>query len=448
MWSGLLLTFPVDPDYTAGELLDHVAGWRETGVLYPRLGEGPTLRVLNYPPLVLAAVRAVAALGVPLLAAGRLVNGVGLLALLGAVALWARARGARGPVLAGTVGLLGASFPLLYGAGQLHLELWAVAGTVAGFALLATGSRRRDAVLGGLLLAAGCWAKQTQAVPALAALIWVWLHRRPSALRATAAFALGGGVGGAVVTLLWGSEAWRHMIVYTVGTYSLDSLGLQALSHAAPWALLLVFTAVTLREARGSGGDALAWYWVASLLWSLSAAREGSGYAYFLDLHVATALWAGPRIFGGGARGRWWPWLLAVQVVGADVGTGAALARNVARLHRVDRHLDDLCRSVASPQADGAPLLAERAGLARACGRPAVLHPFIMSSLARQGRWDPTPLERDVRAGVYAAVVLPFDPAGDGALGDPERWTPGMLQAFREAPSVEASETGYAVARW
>ena len=53
VWSVALLGFPLDPDYTAGELLDHVLSWRETGVLYPALDGGAGLRVLNYPPLVL-----------------------------------------------------------------------------------------------------------------------------------------------------------------------------------------------------------------------------------------------------------------------------------------------------------------------------------------------------------------------------------------------------------
>ena len=49
-WTALLLTFPLDPDYTAGELLDHLTLWRETGVLYPTFGDGGPQRVLNYPP--------------------------------------------------------------------------------------------------------------------------------------------------------------------------------------------------------------------------------------------------------------------------------------------------------------------------------------------------------------------------------------------------------------
>ncbi|MHB1193978.1 MAG: hypothetical protein ACYC6F_13130 [Longimicrobiales bacterium] len=451
----------MDPDYTAGELLDHLASWRETGVLYPALGGEPPWRILNYPPLAFLVARGLAGLGLPELAAGRAGNGLALLALVGAAAAWARARGARGAALAGTVGLLGASFPVLYAAGQFHIELWAAAFTVAGFAILDRGSTRRSAALAGLALALACWSKQTQVVPAAVALAWAWRWRRGAALPATAAFALAGLVGAAGITAAWGLEPWRHMLTYTVGTYSLDNLGLQALSHAAPWAILLAFVA---RSAMGDGRvalrDPLLWLWMGTLAWSLSSARVGSSYAYFLDLHVATALWAGPRLFGGGAPSpsRAWRWLLAVQVVAADVGAGAALGVDLTRLREVERSLPALCAALGGTASDGPTpasvgtsgprVLSEEVGVARACGRRVVVHPFIMASLARQGRWDPAPLDAAFRAGRVPVALLAFDPREPASGAHGERWPPSLLGSFAEAPSVEHAGAGLWVARW
>lgn len=446
-WSLLLLGLPLDPDYTAGELFDHLASWRETGVLYPALGSLPPYRVLNYPPLVLAAARALTALGLPELAAGRVMNALGLLTLVGAAAWWARARGARGAALAGTLGLLGASFPVLYAAGQFHIELWAAALTLAGFALLDRAPGARAPVLAAAALALACFAKQTQVVPAAVALAWAWMHRRAGAPAAMAALASVGLAGSAAITLAWGVEPWRHMIVYTVGTYSLANLGFQALSHAAPWLVLLAFTAWTAwTERRSAAADPVLWLWAGSLLWSLSAARAGSGYPYYLDLHVATAIWAGPRIFGPGALAgsQAWKWLLAAQIVGADVGVGTALAVNVARLREVEADLPALCATLG----DAPAVLVEDVGLARACGRRVVLHPFVMASLAARGRWDPAPLDSALRRGDVPVALLPFDPREptQGAHGD--RWPPPLLAALAEAPRVERVPPGYWVLRW
>ena len=445
-WSALLLSFPLDADYTSGELLDHLESWRETGVLYPALGALPPLRVLNYPPLALLAARALAGLGLPTLAAGRLATALGVIAVLAGVAWWARARGARGAALVGTVGLLGASFPFLYAAGQLHIEPWAAAGTVWGFALLDRGRSTAAACLGAAALALGCFAKQTEVVPALAALAWLWTFRRGAALPAAGTFAALGLLGSAAITAAWGMEPWRHMLGYTVGTFSAANLGLQLLSHVAPWVILLALAArAAWTERDRAVRDPALWYFAITLLWSLSAARVGSSFTYFLDLHVATVVWVGPRVFERDARAaRAWGWLLAAQIAAADVGVGVALALNVSRLARERDELPALCAAVRADPV----VVTEEAGSARACGRAALFHPFILTSLAGQGRWDAAPLERSLASGAYPVALLPFDPRVGPTGAHAERWTAAELDAFRSAPSVERATSGHWVARW
>ena len=130
VWSISLAFHPLDPGYTAGELLDHLQGWMETGKLYPSIESDGTLRVLNYPPMVLVLARFLAVLGIPPLLAGRLVNGIGVMLVLGVIGWWAQARGSDTAVSIGTLGLLGASVPFVYGTGQFRIEMWAVLGTV------------------------------------------------------------------------------------------------------------------------------------------------------------------------------------------------------------------------------------------------------------------------------------------------------------------------------
>ena len=379
-WSALLFRLPLDPDYTSGELLDHLASWTETGELYPALGSLPPLRVLNYPPLVLLLARGITEVGVPALMAARIVDAVGLLGLVAGVAWWARARGTRGGALAGTAGLLGASYPVLYGAGQFHIELVAAAGMVWGFALVDRASSWGGAALGGLALALACFAKQAQVVPAVVALAFAWRFRRSLALPTLAAFALAGVAGSVAMTTAFGMEAWRHTLTYTVGTYSLMNLGRQLLTHVAPWSVLLAFVIrsawVDRQRARA---DALVWYLAGALVWSLSAARVGSAAPYFLDVHLATAMLAGPLIFGGGrVASRGWMLLLGAQVVLADLGAAVALGVDVSRMQQLVRDLPALCERVAGD----AQVLAEEAGVVRACGRAALADPLSSETSA------------------------------------------------------------------
>ncbi len=443
LWSLAVARLPLDPDYTAGELLDHVMSWQETGVLYPALHSGAPLRVLNYPPLVLSLVRAVAALGIAPLLAGRLVNSVGLIALGCVVCAWSYARNVRGAALAGTVGLLAAAYGIVYGAGQLHIELWAVALTVAGFWLLQLRETHRVAVLGGLALALACFAKQSQVVPALVAIAWTWRFRRGTARWTTVVFVLAGIAGSLAITLVWGLEPWRHMLTYTVGTYSLQNLGVQLLSHVLPWALLFAVAAALLwRERARAARDPLVWYWIVAALWSLSAARVGSGYPYFLDLQVATVLLIGPPLFSA-HRSRLWSYIIAAQIVAADVGAVSAAAYSLLATRRVSEILSVACDQFPA----SGPVLTEAAGLARACHRASAIHPFIMTSLAARGLWNAEPFEAAVRSGTYGSAILPFDPRALTRVTR-ERWTPGLLIAFREASFTQPIGDNLWVARW
>jgi len=451
IWSAWLLFLPIDPDYTAGELLDHLMGWMDTGALYPALGEGPTLKVLNYPPLVFVLARGLTSLGLPALLAGRLVNGLGVALLILTLSLWMRARGARGSMLLGSVGLLGASFPVIYGAGQFHVEIWAALGTAAGFALADQGRGARQLQLAGMVLALGCFAKQTQVVPAAVCLLWMALHRREEMKAAFLGFVVTGVVGASAISLGAGPEAWRHMLGYTVGTFSPMNLGWQLLSHAAPWLLLLLVAGWRgLSREAGARSDPAWWYWCAAMLWSLSAVRKGSGYPYFLDLHLATVVWVGPFVFGpamdrlAGWPRRILPWALAVQIIGANVGVAVAVGLNLDRLRLMDAHLEDLC---AQFDASGV-VLTEEAGLARACGRTPAAHPFIMTSLAAQGLWDPSAFEASVASGRFGPALVPFDPRLPVKGAHADRWTEPVRAAFAEAPSVEAHPSGWWVVRW
>ena len=57
LWIGGMMWLSADQDYTSGELLDHLLAWMSGELLYSDPQQLP-YRVLNYPPLGLAAVHA------------------------------------------------------------------------------------------------------------------------------------------------------------------------------------------------------------------------------------------------------------------------------------------------------------------------------------------------------------------------------------------------------
>ena len=460
-WSISLALHPLDPGYTAGELLDHLQGWMETGKLYPAIDGDGTLRVLNYPPIVLVLARFLALLGIQPLLAGRLVNGLGVILVLGVIGWWAQARGRDWTASVGTLGLLGASVPFIYGTGQFRIGMWAVLGTVMGWALVDRGKTGRAVFWAGVLLAMSCFAKQTQVVPSLVALIWVWKYR-PTELRSILFGYLGVGIAGVTaITLMWGFEPWRHMLIYTTGTYSIMNLGWQFLSHVAPWTPLLSVAAYSVLRGRPEArSDPVWWYWCSALVWSFSAVRSGSSSAYFLDLHLATVMLVGPVLFSVGGvfgdadqasletpkprRHRWLPWILAFQVIGANIAVGTVAWINLSRVSDITEDLASICSEFPRP----GPVLAEEASIAQACGHSALIHPFIMTSLSRRGLWDASDFETAVASGEIGTAVISFDPRQPVTGVHLDRWTLPVLSAFRTAPNQTAYPGGVWAVSW
>ena len=461
VWSISLAFHPLDPGYTAGELLDHLQGWMETGKLYPSIESDGTLRVLNYPPMVLVLARFLAVLGIPPLLAGRLVNGIGVMLVLGVIGWWTQARGSDTAVSIGTLGLLGASVPFVYGTGQFRIEMWAVLGTVMAWALVDRGKTGRAVFWAGILLAMSCFAKQTQVVPSLVVFVWTWKYR-PTALRSVLVGYLGAGISGfAAITFMWGLEPWRHIVMYTTGTYSMMNLGWQFLSHVGPWVPLFALAAYSVLRGRpGARSDPVWWYWCGALAWSFSAARSGSASAYFLDLHLATVMLVGPVLFGAGRLHpgadqaalkvpktrcrRLLPWILAVQVVGADMGVATVAWINLSRVSDLSGELTSICSEFPG----SGPALVEEAGIARACGHPALLHPFIMTSLSRRGLWNATDFETALSAGEFGTALIDFDPKQPVTGAHLDRWTGPVLNAFRAAPTQTAYPGGVWAVSW
>ena len=303
--------------------------------------------------------------------------------------------------------------------------------------------------------------QKTQVVPSLVALVWVWKYR-PTELRSILFGYLGTGiVGVTAITLVWGLEPWRHMLIYTTGTYSIMNLGWQFLSHVAPWTPLLSVAAYSVLRGRPEArSDPVWWYWCSALVWSFSAVRSGSSSAYFLDLHMATVMLVGPVLFSTGGvlsgadqaslqipktrRHRLLPWILAFQVIGADIAVGTVAWINLSRVSDITEDLASICSEFPR----SGPVLTEEASIAQACGHSALIHPFIMTSLSQRGLWDASDFETAVASGEISTAVIGFDPRQPVTGAHLDRWTLPVLSAFRLAPKQTAYPGGVWAVSW
>jgi hypothetical protein len=441
IWIGMLLHSRLDPDYTSGELLDHSLAWSETGHLYTSLNQ-PPYRVLNYPPLFLLAVRELSQTGINPLLAGRLLNFIAFLGIVTVLFRWLRKEGCGRKETCFLISLLGSSFPLLYSVGQFHLELFAIGFSLLGLYLVRKPGRWIEVILGGIFCGLACFVKQTQIVSALIAVAWLWRYH----LRRVFPFFIGlfltGLVGSALLYLNFGLEAWRHLIIYTVGTFSLAQLFKQLTPHLLPW---IIFTGIAIGigwKEKEKRKDLLWWYFVGSTLWLLSSGRLGAGSQYFIEWSFATLLWIGPwlvsyplvkpalsKVEGGGPKEIFFKLILLFQIIAADIGVAGVLFYNLRNLRETVSVLPNLCAELPPPPT---LIVTEEPGFARACGHEPALHPFIMANLATRGLWNETPFIEQLSSHQYPVLILPFDPQEKVSGVHAERWTPRMIKAMAE----------------
>ena len=428
-WLALVWGSRTDPDYAAGEMLDNTMAWSESARLYGPIDHAP-YRVFNYPPAFPAAVRVLMAAGLAPLLAGRLLTLASIVIAVLVVYRWLRMTGCHRPIAGLVVSLFASSFPLMFLVGQFHLQWTAVALSLLGcYVLRVPAPAARVAVAGGCL-ALACFVKQTQVVSLAVMGAWLLAYHR----RALPAFALAStavaAVGAVVVFGSFGLDAWRHLVTYTIGTFSVEGLWHELVRHVGPWTLPLVFgLSIAARDPTGRR-DVRFWYFAGSSLSLLSAARAGAASHYFIEWSLATLLWIGPSLqalLRTPQRRGWVAAALGAQLVLGDAIAAQKLVARGAGLQQTELALPALC--AALPARAPAPI--ESAAIARACGGTPVLHPFIMTNLARRGLWDERPFVRALEQGAFAVVVLPFDLSDEEARRS-GRWTPAMLEAMRQ----------------
>lgn len=434
-WQMVLFGAPLDPNTTSQELWDHVLAWFEGIDFYQPLSI-PPYRVLNYPPLFLFLAVGISKLGVSPLLAGRLLSLLAFAASMVVLFLWFRQEKCKRFTALGLTALLVAFFPVIYTVGQFHHQLLAVVMSLWGLFLIQRTREPRNIYLGALFLALACFVKQTQIIVTLIAFLWLFKYRSRQLSPFVLSLAITGSMGLILLNLVYEREVWRHLLTYTVGTFSLTQLSRQLIFNLLPLGGL-AFLAVTLgMKNPEQRKDLRWWYFFGTTIWLLSTARKGSSSAYFTEWSYAMLLWVGPWLdrsyFENGSKirpKRLISILLLVQIIAANLGVAAALVYVAQDLEATRRALPHICEALPDT-----PTLVptESPGVVRACNRKPAHHPFIMASLAKQGLWDQTPFLEGISSGSFPVILLPFDPAQRLGYLHSERWTPQMIKAIAD----------------
>ncbi len=450
-WTCALFKFSLSPDYTSGELYDHFLAWFEKGTLYTSIDQFP-YRVLNYPPLFLIFTSAMHHLGFSIPSSGKIVTILFFILGAGILYRWFRKAGCEKKPALFLIALLATSFPVFYNIGQWSLQWPAVAFSLFGLYLIQTPTKKANLIFGAFFCAIACFVKQTQVIPILIGFFWLLKYHRKNSVWFALIVTFIGGVGALFLQYYFGEEIWKHLILYTVGSFSFSSLLKQLSLHLLPWIIFFSFGIWLGFKNKEEQKDLRWWYFVGTTFSLLSSARLGASHPYFLEWTIATLLWIGPSIQsslssqknGVGREIRLFSFLLLFQIVAADIGIGVVLFHHVKNLKELEKNIPSLCSNLGTVETipSGDP------GLIRACGKIPALQPFIMTNLSRKKLWDQTPFLNRLSDGQYPLILLPFDLKKEIEGINSERWTDEMISTMRENFQIKTEINEWRIYQW
>lgn len=427
-----VITFPYPVEFGEAYLLDQVVRLAAGEPLFRPSMSSPPYILTNYPPVFITLQLPFYLIAGPAYWYGRLISYCGGLAAVVCVGLTVhRLTGDRFAAWLGAVALGTAPY-LVTWSPYSRIDASALGISWIGLYAIVRSQSARGVVAGGLLIAAAAFTRQTEFVaPSAAGFVWLLANgRRGDAVRLTATVIAAGVTVFAALNLLTGggfvfntvtaniheADVWR-----SAGSF----LGLVFASPA-----LLAGAGLCLLLVRGPAGWFAAAYIVSAGAVSLTVAKEGSSFNYFLELVAGCAL-AFALVVSRMQRhvvvyGALIALLVARTVLGlADFRYGTEPYSRLAHRPQQEQLLE-LIR--AAPD----PILAdETAGLLPLIGRRLYIEPFEMVQIARSGHWSSSQLVPEIDRRAFGLILLTREAGNPLTLQS--RWHPEVLDAVQRS---------------
>ena len=440
-------------DYGEAPLVDQAMHLAAGQNIYRPDLTSPPYTISNYPPLFALLLTPLVKTFGPAFQAGRVISLLSTLAsavFIGQIIYTL----IKDRVAAIITGMLFLAIPYVVGwSPLLRVDMLALAFSTAGmYVVVRWTSTRRGLVIGGLLLVAAIYTRQSFALAApLGTFVWLWMQNKR---RAIGFAAWVGGVSLAlffILNTLTRGGFYFNIITANINEYELERLEwwLSRLLDAAPIMLVLggAFLFLGFSQMRSpvpgrrTGWSLLSSYLIGASLSALTIGKIGSNENYLLEFSAALSLTAGAVI--GWSRER--RWQRAVLLVLLALQTGQFMQTTLVdevegakwRLKPM-KQLSDLEWIVET--ADGPVLGDEFMGMITLQDRPLYIQPFEVTQLANAGLWDQRPLLESIRNQDFPVILIHHFMEWPVYK---ERWTQEMLSAILQnyAPTDFIAET-------
>lgn len=314
-----------------------------------------------------------------------------------------------------------------------------------------------DAVIAAILLALGVYTKHSLLAAPLACLIYGFLSRdrRRFLFLILLVILIGGSY--AITNALTDGGFFRHLFTYTANVWFTERFTAGVGQYIkVTWILqILAIGSLFIPGAVSGQRRILPFYYILSTCTLVAYGFEGSDTNYLIEPLLATSLLAAITIdhlvFSKDShivsiKGVPSPKTIGLMLVIAIIILGRFIDTSDYRLHRMtpERYQNglELIRLL-----NGTPgeVLSEDASYTFIAGKEVVFQPYIMSLLARTGKWDQEVFLQTIHDKKYSMIVLRVDltdpynteqQGGAWEMAGFDRWTSEMETAILENYSI------------
>jgi hypothetical protein len=337
-------------------------------------------------------------------------------------------------------------------------DVLGVALCLASIATLSAGASRRHIVAAAVLASLALLTKQTLIGAAFAGTVVLARRSRADALLfAGVAFGL---TGAAALFLEATTHAFfANTVVANVNPFDglilLWSLELLFAYQAGPLLLTALWLGFNIARRRPVLDDPVAVYALICVPTLIGLAKIGSSYNYWIDLAAVSAVLATGAIWQAiRAAKNQQSWirsaapLCAIAILGIHVGAWFEWAQPSLALRsilpeqaqRSVRHTEQFAWVVERARSAPGAVLSESVDVLALAGRPMIVEPYITTIMYDAGRWDLTPLVREICAGKVGLLIVKGPLETGNGYNDYIRsamWPKPVLEALRETMILE-----------
>jgi len=357
-----------------------------------------------------------------------------------------------------TIALIAAGFMLVFPWGfrwaqVVRVDTLGILLSLGGLYWWIRSEKTTDGIIAAILLTAGVLTKHSLLAAPLACLVYGFItrDRRRVMLLIMLAVLIGGSYG--IINIVTGGGFFLHLFTYTANAWFAGRFQAGIGEYfRTTWILQVIAVAAAFMPGLTGGRRLiLGWYYLFAHLSLFAYGFEGSDTNYLIEPLLAASLFSAltferltqpeesARPIASGL-----PSMRAVgfAVIITIIVLGRYIDSSDYKIHRInDERLQnglELIRLCAGTPGD---ILSEDAGFTFLAGKRVIFQPYIMSLLARTGKWDQSEFVQTIENKQYSLIVLRVDltdpyntevAGGAYEMAGYDRWTEEMETAITD----------------